>query len=186
MPERDDRDDDGWDENDDVAPPANIGEIAVLDLGRLETLDLSYLLLRVPGAEALAVSSLVRLDPDDGHPTPSRLETLDLRYCYVTDAGLARIAAAPTFRNVRRLSLQANRLTAAGVAELYRLPHVEVLDLRYNDLGAEGAEALLGAPFIGNLTRLNLYRTDVGDAGAKLLARAPQLPPAVRSLWRSA
>lgn len=185
MPERDDLDEDEWDENDDVAPPANIGGIAVLDLRRLTTLDLSYLLLRVPGAEALAVASLVHLDPGGSGPAEGRIETLDLRYCHVTDEGLAGIAGSPTFRNVRNLHLQANRITAAGVVALHRLRHLEVLDLRYNNLRAEGAEALLRAPFVGNLKRLNLYRTDVGDVGATMLARAPHLPPAIRSIWRS-
>ena len=86
---------------------------------------------------------------------------------------------------MRRLHLQANRITAAGVAALQPVPAPEVLDLRYNDIGAAGVEALLAAPFIGRLTRLNLYRADVGDTGAKLLAHAPQLPPALRSFWRS-
>jgi hypothetical protein len=184
------RDDDAvdWDEENwdaDPAPPDGIGDIASLDLSRIVDLDVSYLRLGPLGAEALAVASFVHLDPAEERIGAGRVETLDLRYCYIGDAGLAAIAASSTFRNVRRLHLQANRIGATGVAALAAFPRLEVLDLRYNDLGAAGVEALLATPFIGRLARMNLYRTDVGDAGAKLLAHAPQLPPALRSLWRS-
>ncbi|MEU8117936.1 hypothetical protein AB0C21_04425 [Spirillospora sp. NPDC049024] len=164
------------------------GALATLDLGRLVELDLSYLRIGALGAEALAVSTFFRFEASEstGPGAPAgRTEILDLRYCRVGDAGLAALAASPGFAGVRRLRLQRNLLSADGVRALHPLTGLVELDLRYNEIGAEGAEALLAAPFIGSLRRLLLYRDDVGDAGATMLAAAPQLPPGLRSYWRN-
>ncbi|WP_171166989.1 TIGR02996 domain-containing protein [Streptomyces sp. I05A-00742] len=170
-------DDDVFDENNDLIPPRAIdaGALADLDLGRLVELDFSYLRLGGPGAEALVAA-----------PAIGRIETLDLRYCGIGDTGAAALAASPHFGDLRRLHLQHNGLTADGVRALHRFERLVELDLRYNRIGAEGAEALLAAPFVGSLTRLLAYRDDVTDAGARRLAAATELPPALRSLWRSA
>lgn len=175
----DDIDEDDFDENGlpKPLPPIEAGALATLDLGRLVELDLSYLNLGAPGAKALAAS------PSLGRPTA--LAALDLRYCHVGNRGLAALAACPGLGGLRRLHLQRNELTAAGVASLQRFERLVELDLRYNKLGAAGAQALIEAPFIGSLARLYLYRADVSSAGAKKLARAAELPPALRSYWRS-
>ncbi|MGW2375001.1 hypothetical protein [Kitasatospora sp. NPDC001683] len=154
--------------------PVDVSALASLDLGRLTELDLSYLPLGEAGAKDLAASA-------GGH----LIDTLDLRYCGVGDAGLAALAATARFDGLRRLHLQCNALTAEGVRSLHRLERLVELDLRYNTIGPDGADALLAMPFVGSLARLFLYRSDVSDAGATTLARAPQLPSALRSLWRS-
>jgi hypothetical protein len=128
---------DDWDA--DPPSPEGIGDLASLDLSRIVDLDVSYLRLGPLGAQALAVASFVHLDPAEERIGDGRVETLDLRYCYIGDAGLAAVAESSTFRNVRRLHLQANRITATGVAALNGFERLEVLDLRYNDLGAAGA-----------------------------------------------
>ena len=173
----DDFDEDDFDEhgNPKPLPPLEAGALAELDLGRLVELDLSYVNLGAPGAKALAASL--------GRGT--RLAALDLRYCNIGNRGLAALAACPGLGGLRRLHLQRNGLTAAGVASLQRFGALTELDLRYNKLGAGGARALLEAPFIGSLARLHLHRTDISAAGVKKLARAAQLPPALRSYWRS-
>jgi uncharacterized protein (TIGR02996 family) len=179
-PPRDDGDDlDDEEELDDdgmPVPPAplEIRPLAALDLSRLTALDLSYVHIGAAGAKAVAASS-----------TLGRLAALDLRYCRISDQGLAALAAAPLAGSVRRLHLQRNHLTAAGAKLLQRFGRLVELDLRYNDLGAGGAKALLAAPFIGSLTRLGLNLTDISSAGAKVLAGASQLSPALRSYWRS-
>lgn len=156
------------------AAPVEIGALAAIELGRLRELDLGYVPIGAPGAEALAAAtSLVRL------------EALDLRYTRIGDDGLAALARSPLAGSVRRLRLQRNGITAAGVHALGRFERLVELDLRYNELGPEGAQALLAAPFIGSLARLGLYRTDVGGAGAEELARSSRLAPALRSYWRS-
>ncbi|MFC4908757.1 hypothetical protein [Actinomadura gamaensis] len=155
------------------------GALATLNLGRLTELDLSYLRIGALGARTLAVSSYLR-----GDASPGRITTLDLRYCAVGDSGLQALAESPSFGGVRRLRLQRNRISAKGVPALHRFEHLVELDLRYNEIGAEGVRTLLDAPFAGSLVLLLLHRADVGDDGAALLARAPQLPPALRVLWR--
>ncbi|RJO73399.1 hypothetical protein D5S18_19410 [Nocardia panacis] len=153
-----------------------VDALATIDLGRLVELDLAYLRLGGPGAKALAAA---------GDPTVARLEMLDLRYSRVGDVGIAALAGAGSFAGVRRIHLQRNLITAVGVRALHGLTRLTELDLRYNNIGVEGVRALLEAPFIGSLTRLWLYRADVGEDGARMLASAPQLPPALRSYWRS-
>ncbi len=178
-----------FDEEDESGEPAEpepvegVGALATLNLGRLAELDLSYLTLGTFGAEALAVSAFFRAC--EAQTLTCGLRVLDLRYCRIGDSGLAALAASPGFGTLRRLHLQRNKLTAEGMRVLHRFEHLTDLDLRYNAIGAEGVEALLEAPFIGSLTRLLLYRKDVSDDGVKLLARAPQLRPALRSYWRS-
>lgn len=161
------------------------GVLATLDIGRLVELDLSYLRIGALGGKALAVSAYLRAENSDAIAATGRIETLDLRYGALGDDGVAALAGSRSFGGVRRLCLQNNGLTAAGVRALHGFARLEELDLRYNEIGEEGAEALLAAPFAGSLRRLLLYRTDVGDGGAKALAQAPQLPPVLRSFWRS-
>ncbi|MFD8383527.1 hypothetical protein ACFV2X_34300 [Streptomyces sp. NPDC059679] len=174
--DEDDCDDWDYDEEEDelTPPPIEAGALASLDLSRLVALDLSYLRIGDPGAKALAAAT-----------GTGRIRALDLRYCGVGDTGLAALAASPGLGELRRLHLQSNGLTAEGVRSLRRFVHLTELDLRYNPIGAEGADALLAAPFIGSLTRLLLYRADVSDAGAQKLALAPELPSVLRSFWRS-
>lgn len=182
----DDDDDDAYGEDGEPAelpPLAGIGALATLNLSRLTELDLSYLRLGKLGADALAVAAVFRGDPSAAPVTS--IENLDLRYCQLGDAGLAALTASPSFTGVRRLHLQSNGLTADGVRALHAFGRLTELDLRYNPIGAEGAAALLAAPFAGSLTRLLLYRGDVTDDGVRVLAGAPRLPPALRSYWRS-
>jgi uncharacterized protein (TIGR02996 family) len=156
------------------SPIVEIGALAAIDLSRLVELDLSYVHAGAAGAEAIAASTSL-----------DRLAVLDLRYCGIGDDGLAALASAPVAGRVRRLHLQRNAITAAGAASLQRFVALTELDLRYNEIGAAGAQALLAAPFIGALARLELYRADVSDAGARELARSNRLAPALRSYWRS-
>jgi hypothetical protein len=147
--------------------------LAGLDTRRLVELDLAYLDLGPDGTEALATT--VDL---------SGLRALDLRYCRVGDAGLAALAASPHLAGLRRLCLQRDRLTAAGVPSLHRFAGLVELDLRFNEIGAQGAQALIDAPFAPTLTRLWLYNNDVGADGARKLAEATTIPAGLRSLWR--
>ncbi|WP_157878689.1 hypothetical protein [Streptomyces chattanoogensis] len=164
-----------YDENGPLTPPPiEADALATLRLGRIVALDLSYFRIGDPGAEALSAAA-----------SGGRIATLDLRYCAIGDAGLAALAASPNFAAVRRLRLQCNAVTGEGARSLGGFRHLTELDLRYNPIGEDGADALLAAPFVGSLTRLLLYRDDVSAAGVKKLASAPQLPTALRSYWRS-
>lgn len=190
--EEDDWDEDsfGVDKNGEPKPDSSVetGPLATLDIGGLSELDLAYLRIGALGAKTLAVAAYVRAEAADFHgmaAAAGRIETLDLRYCRIGDAGLQALAAAPAFGGVRRLYLQDNVITARGVPALCRFERLTELDLRYNNIGAEGTEALLAAPFTGSLRRLLLHRADVSDDGVKVLANAPGLPSALRSYWRS-
>jgi hypothetical protein len=181
--DQDDLDDKEWDDEDHAweggpgvaTRPGrlDLGALTGLDTGRLVELDLAYLDLGPDGAETLATAF------DLG-----RLQALDLRYCRIGDAGLAALAGSAQLGGVRRLHLQRDRITGAGAPALHRFSALTELDLRYNAIGADGAEALVAAPFAAGLTRLWLYGADVGPDGARTLARSASLPPALRTLWR--
>ena len=175
--EVDDEADDVFEVDDDgipIGPPEVPADaLATLDLGRLTGLDLSYLPLGDTAARALAASI-----------SKGRIETLDLRHCRLGDEGLEALAASPHFDRLRRLRAPGNRLTADGVRALARLRRIVELDLRYNPIGEDGAEALLEAPFAGSLRKLLLYRDDLTDAGVRKLASSRRLPPALRGYWR--
>jgi uncharacterized protein (TIGR02996 family) len=49
------------------------------------------------------------------------------------------------------------------------------LDLKYNELGDAGAEALAKSPHLTNLRKLVLYCNGIGEAGAVALAQSPHL-----------
>ena len=177
--------DDGGDDEDDVEMDddgipilpdlSGVSWLAALDLRRISSLDLSYTRLGAGGAAALAASE-----------TLGGLEVLALPYCNLGDRGVEALAAAPRLAGVRRLRLQRNGLTAAGAAALRRFERLTELDLRYNAIGAEGAQALLDAPFAGSLARLDLLPRDLTDAGVTALASSSRLAPALRSYWRGA
>lgn len=181
--DQDDLDDKEWDDEDHTweggpgvaARPGRLDLSALtgLDTGRLVELDLAYLDLGPDGAETLATAF------DLG-----RLRALDLRYCRIGDAGLAALAASAQLGGLRRLHLQRDRITGAGVPALHRFPALTELDLRYNAIGADGADVLLAAPFTAGLNRLWLYGADVGPDGARALARSASLPQSLRTLWR--
>lgn len=170
----DDDEDEDFDEDfdEDGPPPIEAKWLAKLALGHLTALELPYLRIGDAGAKALAKS-----------PALARVETLDLRYAAIGDSGVG--ALAKQLPAVRRLFLQRNAIGSKGVAALGRakLPHLVELDLRYNPLGVEGAEALAKAPFVGQLRRLDLYRDDITAEGTAVLAKSA-LPPALRSYWR--
>lgn len=185
--------DDSEEQEDDAPEPADYldpGALATLGLGRLTELDLSYLPIGALGAKALAASAFFHIGTSGtGQAAASatgRLDTLDLRYSRIGNDGLAALATSPGFCGVRCLRLQHNKLTAKSMSALHSFTKLTELDLRYNTIGEDGARALLAAPFIGSLQRLLLHRSDATDAGAKLLAQSPQLPPALRSYWRNA
>jgi uncharacterized protein (TIGR02996 family) len=173
-----DSDDDGGDIDDDGNPipptPIALEGFEAIDASRLAELDVSYVSLCEDGAKTIAAN-----------PTLA-VTTLDLRYCHLGDTGLAAIADAPFAAGVRRLFVQTNQITHAGVRALHRFVALTELDLRYNVIALGGVEMLLAAPFTPSLTRLWLNRGDVmWTAGSALLARSERLPPALRSYWRS-
>src|SRR5204863_159036 len=73
--------------------------------------------LGVEGCAAIVASGILK-----------RLETLDLRFGCVTDAGARLLAECPEIRNLKVLSLKQNQLTEAGAALVAALPIEVALD----------------------------------------------------------
>ncbi|GAA3850563.1 hypothetical protein [Streptomyces sedi] len=178
-----DEDEDDWyddlDENGEPIPLPLIeareaDALARLDLTAVTSLSCAYLRIGDAGAKALTTCTF-----------PDVITALDLRYTALGDEGLIALAESGRFGSVTRLHLQGNALTAPGVAALASFTRLTELDLRYNAIGEQGAEALLAAPFAGSLRRLSLHRPDVSQAGARRLAHATELPLALRILWRT-
>lgn len=145
------------------------------DLSRLTTLSFAYLGVQAAGAKVLAKAT--GLDA---------LRQLDLRHGALGDAGLEALTHAKFLPQLEALHLQANQLTATGLKTLLslELPHLALLDLRWNVLGAAGAKALAASKVVSKLRHLRLHRADVGEAGVKALALSPQLPSPLRTLWK--
>jgi len=105
-----------------------------------------------------------------------RLETLSLSNNRLGDPGAAALASvrAPSLRVLR---LQGNNLGPLGVRALVStglVAQVAHLDLRWNRLGAAGAEALAQAER-GSLRSLVLDRNEIGDQGLRALSKSPVL-----------
>ena len=75
--------------------------------------------------------------------------------------------------DVRRVVWQGGESLFLEHAQL--LAGLVALDLKYNDLGSAGAEALAKSPHLTNLRELNLSSNGIGEAGAKALAQSPHL-----------
>lgn len=143
-------------------------------LPKVHTLSFAYVSLGREGAEVLAQSNAL-----------SSLRHLDLRYADLRDEGLSVLLERGALGAARQVSLQKNELTSRSAVQLAHaaLPRLRELDLRFNAIGAEGAEALARAPFAASLERLFLNVDDVGLEGVRSLARSPSLPTALRRMW---
>ncbi|WP_164009281.1 hypothetical protein [Pyxidicoccus trucidator] len=104
-----------------------------------------------------------------------RLQSLGLEGGALGDAGALALAALP--RRWIRLDLRWNELGARGASALMDAPmagSLEELDLSRNALGSEGVMAVAAAPLV-RLRRLDLGDNGLGDEGALALARSPHL-----------
>jgi hypothetical protein len=110
---------------------------------------------------------------------PGRLESLSLSYSGLGDRDAAVLARCPVWGSLRKLDLSGNRdLTAAGLAELLRaMPPGSLRELNLHDcrVGDAGAKLLAAAPQLGELRKLQLRDNGVGDEGAAALAGSPHL-----------
>ncbi len=98
-------------------------------------------------------------------------------YNELGDAGAKELAgylmAGPS--RIAHLSLNINMITQSGTKELVkalaRIGTLSFLDLSQNSLGSENASALFDS-FVRPMEELKLARCEIGDKGAKALARA--------------
>lgn len=106
-----------------------------------------------------------------GSPAAAGLVKLSLEHCRLQTADVKALAQSHDFGALRELSLAHNPLTKAALAHLLTAPFVRqltVLDLSYTDLDKEGA--------------LLLARTDALDGlrELRLGGNSPTVPPAAR------
>ncbi len=101
---------------------------------------------------------------------------------FFSDNGVRALAASPHLGRLRRLLVDHQGIAPATAAALAaaRWPRLTSLGLRGagNDgraMGDEGARALLAAPWLGQLTELDLSANQLGNAGARALAASPRL-----------
>jgi uncharacterized protein (TIGR02996 family) len=143
------------------ASEQELAVLAATQLARVTSLRLRR--LWVNGARTLAAC-----------PAPARLRNLNLCNSGLSDEPFSILAGSPLVRELRRLDLSYNHLTASGVEALLSasLPHLTVLDLSSNLLTEEAAGVLASLPQFGRLYTLDLRRTQLGDAGARALGTA--------------
>jgi uncharacterized protein (TIGR02996 family) len=102
----------------------------------------------------------------------------------IGDDGLSRIAEDARFASLLTLELPNCGLTAEGIFQLARSPHVKQLrDLELtggsnssNEIGADGAEAIANSANFRHLEHLALAYNNIADDGFHELVWSPHLP----------
>lgn len=170
-----------------------VGALARLDKPpKLKRLDLSANRLTAealgPLAQSAALEAVEELNLSDNNlgaegmaalaaaPLPN-LRALNLLRTRPTVDGVAALAGARFFAELRSLTLGGNNLVAPAVAWLTGAParNLRVLNLDLNRVGDRGAGALASGANIAGLLVLDLAEAQVGDAGADALARSEPL-----------
>ncbi len=110
-------------------------------------------------------------------PLPATIEALHLSGAELLAQGAYALATAP-FQRLRVLYLAGARVGDEGVESLLAAPWMEQvthLDLAYNKLSLRAARAIAQAPALSSLRELSLYGNHIGDDGAAALAQSPHL-----------
>jgi Ran GTPase-activating protein (RanGAP) involved in mRNA processing and transport len=111
-------------------------------------------------------------------PFASALRTLEASGCGLGPEGLALVAHAEDFKNLRVLDVTNNDL-GGGLPEAFAgcvWEALEVLDMRFNGLRDDDVRALLTARFVPTLRDLSLAFNMLGDEAAAMLGAAPLEP----------
>lgn len=141
-------------------------------LPRLKSLHLNGNQLEDDAAQALGSAEL------------GPLETLDVSYNQITDAGVLAILGNKYLSLLTSLSVGLNPFSPAAVVAIAKsrpLSNLTDLKIRNADVGDAGATALAAATFHDTLGTLHLPDARIGDAGATALAAARF--PSLKSFW---
>ncbi len=114
------------------------------------------------------------------------LLSLQLQGTSLGDAGMQVLAGAP-WRSMQKLDLSRNGLGDGGMRALAEWPglaSVEVLKLLHNSIGPEGLAALVASPHLGRLGKIDLSNNPIGREGVTAIVAASL--PRLRDLdlWR--
>ena len=119
------------------------------------------------------------------HVVRPSLEPLEV---VVAEPALLELLKTPLFEGLHTLRLQSNGLDASCIEALVNRPEaasLRVLDVRYNPLNSQGAMALAQAPYLANLTWLNVHAADIWPKeGMEALGASTTLPLHIRKYWR--
>ena len=145
--------------------------VTVVDLTKAsDPVALLPLLQKLPDLEALGIHSKAMNDAALAQLAPlSRLVTLNLSSCSITDDGLK---ALKSLQNLRHLALGGTRVTDAGLATIAEMTQLETVGLRGDAITDEGLTHLATMP---NLKELNASETKITDAGLAQIARIKRL-----------
>lgn len=134
-------------------------------LESITELDLSDNLIGPAGAASLGASSHL-----------GRLSRLDLSFNRLGSAGLTSLTECEALASLKALGLAENGIGQRGVTALIEAGWELIeLDLRGNDIGADGARALGHSDSLSKLRHLRLDGNRIGSDGAAALAASPQL-----------
>ena len=97
------------------------------------------------------------------------LESLDLKFSQITDAGLAHLQGAG---ELQELGLGNTSATGAGLVYLKKLTKLRRLDLSESEITDDGLTGIKG---LTQLKELDLARTKITDAGLESLKRLTRL-----------
>jgi Ran GTPase-activating protein (RanGAP) involved in mRNA processing and transport len=110
-------------------------------------------------------------------PFLANLDTLDLGFNGLDDAGVAALARSGGFRGLATLILNDNaQISAEGVRALADSPFfggLAALDVSRNDISDAGVRAVAAGGAFPRLHTLRLCGNPVGDAGVAALVRSP-------------
>ncbi len=87
---------------------------------------------------------------------------------YITGVTIEQLAMIAQLRHLKRLSLEANPIDDAGVAEIVKLNRLESLNLSHTAITDDAIATLMIAP---SLRELNISYTDITDDAIESLAR---------------
>ena len=109
-----------------------------------------------------------------GHPGLSRITHLNLDHNDIRSKGALALARSPHTGNLRVLSLRQNPIRSAGLQALAagNFPGLRELHLGSTKIKQDDLRALLGAPWMRQITHLNLESCGLGTAHARILAEA--------------
>jgi|GEM_PF-1387084 len=154
-----------------------VKELILIGLA-IDDRSLPHLAQQVPGVERLVVQNSGISEESGTQVTGTsfgafrdlqQIQSLELRYSPITDAGLA---ALPPLNRLTELVLTGTRITGAGLEHLARHANITRLELDFTQVADEGLQHLQRLP---HLQWLRLVSTPVTDAGLPALAKIPKL-----------